>query len=98
MSKKAKNTAKCPTCKMTFTKGHHNQHYCCDECARAMARAHARERDKAKAEKAKAKKKKKKEMSELARINQLARAAGMSYGRYVELETRAKVKVERRTV
>ena len=51
--------------------------------------------NKERAEKARARRKRRKGMSELARINQLAKAAGMTYGRYVELETRAMVRVER---
>lgn len=99
MSIELNSTIPCPVCNRVFTKRHYNQRYCCGECTAEMVRRNSKKRGQERTEKEReTRRKRKKGKSELARINQLARAAGMSYGRYVELETRAKVKVERRTV
>lgn len=64
-----------------------------------MAREKSRVRNAELKEKAKKpRNKRKRGRSELSRINQLARAAGMSYGKYVELELRGMVRVERSKV
>lgn len=89
MMSKEKNNASCPICNRIFIKGHYNQRYCGEECAAEMTRRNSRARDELRrAEDKKKRGKRKKEMSELARINQLARTAGMTYGKYILMQSK----------
>ena len=74
-----------------FIKQNYNQRYCCDECRRKGNQRKARERYR---QQIAAKQKNKKPT--LADINSKARAAGMTYGKYMAQEYGKQVKVERR--
>lgn len=85
---------RCDGCGLIFEKQNYNQHYCCDECRRQGYLKKQRERYRQqKALKQKMQKNKKPTLSE---INQRARAAGMTYGKYMAQEYGKQVKVERR--
>ena len=83
---------RCENCGLIFEKQHHNQRYCCDECRRKGNRRKTKERYKQQ----KAVRKIKNKKPTLSEINNKARAAGMTYGKYMAQEYGKQVKVERR--
>lgn len=86
--------ASCEECGKIFAKKTTNQRYCCPECQRAGRRRKAREYYLL--EKRTKKAKGKKRPPSLTEINKKARAAGMTYGKYMAKEYGKLVKVERR--
>jgi len=86
--------ASCQECGKIFVKQTNNQRYCCEECKRIGQRRKSREYQKMNYVR-KGQPKKKRPPS-LAEINQRARAAGMTYGKYMAKEYGKLVKVERR--
>ena len=68
---------KCECCGENFYAAKRSVKYCSDPCRREMMRQQARERNKSPYEK------REKKMDRIAEINQKARDAGMSYGKYV---------------
>ena len=76
-------TKKCGWCGKEFKTGRDNNLYCCDECKREKRKENSRNHaKKMKLLQEQEPVQEKKGMSELARINAKARAAGMSYGQY----------------
>lgn len=77
-------TKKCGWCGKDFETGRDNTLYCCDECKyekkKETSRNHYAKQMKLLKEQESAPKKN--DMSELARVNARARAAGLSYGQY----------------
>lgn len=92
----------CKECGSVFMAKRHNASYCCDECRHkgklkrnAKSRQRRQEEEKKQREQEK-KVKKRKRKSSLAVVNERARAAGMTYGKYMAQEYAQMVKVERR--
>ena len=89
--------AYCQECGKTFTKRRSNQRYCCEECCRlGTLRRNRASYNRRYAEAKKKGKGKKKKLSTLAEINQLARDAGMTYGKYMALQYGKLVRVRRK--
>lgn len=86
--------AKCEECGLIFEKKRNNQRYCCPECSKAGRLRKSRENHRA-ARLAKQRQAKNRKPT-LSEINQKARAAGMTYGKYMAQEYGKQVKVERR--
>ena len=84
----------CENCGLIFEKQNYNQHYCCDACRRQGNKRKSQERYRQ--QKALNQRKKKNKKPTLSEINQRARAAGMTYGKYMAQEYGKQVKVERR--
>lgn len=85
---------RCENCGLIFEKQHHRQAYCCDACRQQGKRRKQTERYRQLKELNQSKRKNKKPT--LADINSKARAAGMTYGKYMAQEYGKQVKVERR--
>lgn len=86
--------AKCEYCDLIFEKKKNNQRYCCPECSKAGRLR--KSRDYHRAERLAKQKQKENKKPTLSDINQRARAAGMTYGKYMAQEYSKQVKVERR--
>lgn len=82
---------RCGNCGLIFEKQNYNQRYCCDACRRKGNSRKSKERYRLQ----KIAKQKNKKPT-LADINNKARAAGMTYGKYMAQEYGKQVKVERR--
>lgn len=94
----------CKECGSTFMAKRHNTSYCCEKCKHkgklknnaASRQRRLEEEKRQKEQEEKARKKKRKRKSDLAAVNERARAAGMTYGKYMAQEYAQMVRVERR--